>query len=210
MAGPAVTSTDTSTVTSTSTVTTSANSLLYIPSFMYYTATTNQPFYQSLTPITHTAPDASTFSEVSNSDNSTSISITSASSTYYDLGGYYVYGPLSFFTTHNITISGTGFAVNLWLNPQSWNWAGNTFTNLGSDGSYGLGTTTGTITIGSSTTFDNFLGICSGSYTITQLIGGSCAGITGTTTFAIWVGITSTSIGTTSATITQVSSAPFP
>lgn len=217
------TQTYTTTVTS-GTATTTISTDEYIPYAMYYTATTNNPFYEQLSPITATATDGTTFSESYTGDTLT-MSIDATSTTYYDLGFYYVFQNLNqldtFLTGHSITITGTGFAVNLWINPQLWNWSPegvgqDTFVNLGTYGAYGLGATTGTTTVSSTTSFyitgeGSSLSGCDGNtYTVMQLADGDCSGIGSSAPFALWIGIDSTSIGTTTATVTGITSTPYP
>jgi len=232
------TTTVTQTVGATATATTTAGTDYYFPYQMYWTTntgpTTPGSFYRSLTPFVYSGapnlPAGDSFSETTSGSGlsqTISLSITDNSGNYYDLGYYYEFQSLGGLATflsspgpaHSITITGTNFAVNLWLNTGSWSW-GPTATpgiellgGLGSNGAYGLGTTTGTTTITSSTTFNSWSSYCPGNWTIDQLAtGAACAGINGSTPFAIWVGIATSTASSTpvTATITGTYSTPYP
>jgi len=229
------TTTVTETTGATATATSTLNTDYYFPYQMYWTTntgpTTPGNFFRSLSPFVVSGSPLPTTDSISETTSGgglsqvITLSITDNSGNYYDLGYYYEFqslGSLNTFLTgtpnHAITITGTNFAVNLWLNTGSWVWAptGTPGTELlsgiGSTGTYGLGTTTGTATISSSTTFNSFQGHCSGSYTIALLAGGSCAGISSSTPFAIWVGIDATTPSSipVTATITGMYSTPYP
>jgi hypothetical protein len=198
----------TPTVTTTTTVT--AASTLLTPFAMYYTGYTDGGygtgrFFRSLSPITTTYSDAS-LSESYTGTNLT-MSVTQSGTNGYDLGFYYVIGTLGTLTSGNgLTVTGTGFTTNLWLNPGSWTWSpvsqGEQYVGLGSNGAYGLGSARGTQTINGATTFDSFSGACSGNFTVSQLAAGACSGMSASTPVAIWVGIGPLSgAGSASATV---------
>jgi len=187
--------TTTPTITVTSTVV--ASSTLLLPFAMYYTGYTDGGygsghFFRSLDTVSATYGDA-TLSEAY-SGTSLTMTVTQTSSNGYDLGFYYVVGTLGTLTAGNgVTITGTGFTANLWLNPGSWTWSpstvGDQYVGLGSNGAYGLGSASGTQTINGATEFTDFSGSCTGSYTVSQLAAGNCAGVSASTPVAIWVGV---------------------
>ena len=204
-----VTTTPTTTVTTTIT----ASSTLLEPFAMYYTGYTSGGygsghFFRSPSPVAATYSDAS-LSE-SYGGTSLDLALTQDTSNGYDLGFYYEIGTLSVLATGSgVTVTGTGFTTNLWLNPDSWSWTsisgGEQFVNLGTNGGYGLGSAKGTQTIDGSTSYSSFSGVCSGTYTVSQLAGGSCAGIDGSTPVAIWVGVGPlASSGSASATVDSI------
>lgn len=231
------TTTITQTTGAITTTTATADEDFYSPFAMYYTATTNNPFYEQLSPVVTTATDGTAFSE---SGGSMSITTSASPPPYYDLGFYYVFqnlksGTIDAFNTYSITATGTagptisgGFATNLWINPQDWTWTPegvgqDSFTSLGADGAYGLGSgalsisgDTGTETVSSSS-----------SFYITAAAAGSCLhSVIGTTVtvatilsdcpsstpFALWYGIVGPSAASTtaSASISSIYSAPYP
>ncbi len=221
----------TETATETTSVTTTATSTLpsdwYTPFYMYWTATSDSPFYRQPTtsPISLTTSDGTTMSESSTGfdggspySGSVSMQIVSTSSTYRDLGFYYEFQNLNLgqlATDHSITVTGSGFAVNLWIQSQDWNWAPSTpptetFVNLGSDGAYGFATGASTVGPSASIYLASNTGTCTAgsTHTVAELV--STCGLSGSDQFALWVGITSTSVGTTSAMVTQIASSPFP
>ena len=213
---------------STSTTTTTETTAdYYVPLAMYYTATTtNHPFYRQLNPVVIFPPNPhdSSYIEAVGRDNSVSLKIVSNSTAYRDLGFYYAFqnlGSLSAFLaaggSHTITITGTGFAVNLWVNPGALKWGPGAAPPMeviiSSTGfAYGFSGTTGTLTVGASTPFymTTTAGICAagGTYTISQLT--TTCGISTSTPFALWIGIDSTSAGTTTATVNSIYSSPYP
>ncbi len=206
-------STVTTTPTTTVTTTITAASTLLTPFAMYYTGYTSGGygaghFFRSTSTVSATYSDA-TLSE-SYTGTSLDMALTQTTSNGYDLGFYYEVGTLGTLTAGNgLTITGTGFTANLWLNPDSWAWApisaGEQYVGMGGNGAYGLGSATGTQTINGATTFSSFTGACSGSYTVTQLAGGACAGINASTPIAIWVGLGPlNSAGTTTATVDSI------
>jgi hypothetical protein len=208
------------------TTTTETTADYYIPLAMYYTATTNYPFYRQLNPIVifPPKPHDSSYTETIGWDNSVSLKIVSNSTAYRDLGFYYVFqnlGSLNAFLatggSHTITITGTGFAVNLWVNPGALNWGPGPVPPMevitSSTGfAYGFSGTTGTLTVGASTPFymTTAAGSCAagGTYTISQLT--TTCRISTNTPFALWIGVDSTSAGTTTATVNSIYSSPYP
>jgi hypothetical protein len=204
----------TMTPTTTTTTTITAASTLFTPFAMYYTGYTNGGygtghFFRSTSPITANYGDA-TLSETY-AGASPNLALTQTTSNGYDVGFYYVVGTLGSLTAGNgLTISGSGFTANLWLNPGSWTWTpaggGEQYVGLGSDGAYGLGTTTGTQTITGSTVFQSFSGACSGSMTVAALAAGTaCRGMDASTPIAIWVGVGPlASSGTADATVDSI------
>lgn len=209
------------------TTTTETTADYYTPLAMYYTATTtNYPFYRQLNPIVifPSRPQDSSYIETIGWDNSVSLRIVSNSTAYRDLGFYYVFqnlGSLNAFLaaggSHTITITGTGFAVNLWVNPGALTWGPGPAPPMevitSSTGfAYGFSGTTGTLTVGASTPFymTTAVGSCAagGTYTISQLT--TTCGISRSTPFALWIGIDSTSVGTTTATVSSIYSSPYP
>lgn len=208
----------TTTPTTTTTTTITAASTLFTPFAMYYTGYTSGGygtptvtaghFFRSLTPIDTTYSDAM----LSESYNGASLNmaLTQSTNNSYDLGFYYAVGTLATLTAGNgLTITGTGFSANLWLNPGSWAWtpisAGEQYVGTGSNGAYGLGSTRGTQTINGATMFTSFTGAsCSGNLTVAQLEGGDC-GMGPSTPVAIWVGIGPiTGAGSTTATVDSI------
>lgn len=189
-------STITTTPTTTVTTTVTAASTLFTPFAMYYTGYTNGGygtghFMRAISPITTSYSDATLYEGYSGT--SLNMTLTQSGSNGYDLGFYYVVGTLGTLTAgHGLTINGTGFTVNLWLNPGSWTWApvtgGEEYTGLGSNGAYGLGSARGTQTITGSTTFSSFSGACSGSQSVAALAAGAC-GMSSSTPVAVWVGV---------------------
>jgi hypothetical protein len=168
---------------------------------MYYTATTSAPFYRSLVPIV-----SGPVTETANPDGSVTLTIADTSGAYYDAGFYYMIGTLGTLTTGNgMTVTGTGFDINLWVNPQDWTWNGNTYTGLGTDGSYGLGSTTGTTTVNGASTFFLVANMCGLSSGTTQSISAIESACGASTPIEIWIGIAASSIGTFTATVSSVS-----
>jgi len=171
----------------------------------YYTVNdptgTGSDFYRSTTPYNygHFTESISASGVVSGTD-------TYPASPYSDLGFYHSFGLLSQLTANPITATGTGFAINLWINPEQWTWTGSLWVDLGTTGAYALGTTTGTATVNAAYNFF-----------ITSAAAGSCLnGHTGVTvsvaqiqtwcptaTFALWFGNT----GPSSWTVTSVTQA---
>jgi len=208
------------------TTTTETTADYYMPLAMYYTATTNSPFYRQLKPIVIPAPKPhdSSYVETIGLGNSVSLTIVSNSTAYRDLGFYYVFQNLASLKallasggSHTVTITGTGFAVNLWVNPGALKWGPGpvspTEVITSSTGfAQGSSGTTGTLTVSSSTPFHmtTVAGSCAagGTYTISQLV--STCGISPTTPFALWVGIKSSSAGTVYATVNSIYSSPYP
>jgi hypothetical protein len=208
------------------TTTTETTADYYVPLAMYYTATTNYPFFRQLNPIVILPPRPydSAYMETIGWDNSVSLKIVSNSTAYRDLGFYYVFQNLGSLNTflatggsHTITITGTGFAVNLWVNPGALKWGPGPVPPMevitSSTGfAYGFSGTTGTMTVGASTPFymTTAAGSCAagGTYTISQLT--TTCGISTSTPFALWIGIDSTSAGTTTATVNSIYSSPYP
>ncbi len=203
----------TTTPTTTTTTTITASSTLLTPFAMYYTGYTSGGygtghFFRSSSPIVATYGDA-TLGEAY-IGTALNMSVTQTTSNGYDLGFYYVVGTLGTLMAGNgLTITGTGFTVNLWLNPGSWGWipssVGEQYTGVGSNGAYGLGSARGTQTINGATTFSSFDGACSSTFTVTQLASGACAGMSASTPVAVWVGIGPlSSAGTTTATVDSI------
>jgi hypothetical protein len=216
------TSTITQTTGATATSTVTANTDYYMPFAMYFTAYCPNVFCRSLSPFNFSPQAGDSLAETAAS--TITMTITQTSSTYYDLGFYYEFQNLNLGQIatggHSITITGSGnWGVNIWLNPGGFVWGptGNpsveNFGGLGS-GSYGLGpTATTTATISASTSF--FLvsaaGTClSGStHTAAELV--SVCGLSGTTPFALWIGVTGPSApGSVTATISSIYSTPYP
>jgi hypothetical protein len=210
---PTVTATPIITVASTTvtgtTFTTTGSTAYFVPAAMYYTYNDGSGFFRTVSPFTGTS-NGTAFTE-STDANGSSVTGTATCSAYCDLGFYYQYGALSNLSTHPVTVTGTGFAINLWLNPEGWTWNGSTWVGVGTSGAYGLGTTTGTATVGTSS-----------SFYITSAASGSClAGLTGNTltvaqiegdcpsaTFALWVGVVGSASGA-SFSVSSVSQ-PYP
>jgi hypothetical protein len=161
------------------------------------------------------------------SGTSLSMTINQYSSACSGLGFYYNFQNLNLGNIADgtsITIAGTGtYGVNLYLNPYAWTWGPTSspsiqiWTGLDSIGSYGLGSTPSPTTINGAYTFTNFnANGCVGSYTITQLADDSvCTGISASTPFALWIGVGPIGPGdtppaTVTATITGISSSPYP
>ena len=108
------------------TTTTETTADYYMPLAMYYTATTNNPLFRQLKPIAILPPKPhdSSYVETVGSGSSVSLTIVSNSTAYRDLGFYYVFQNLASLKaflasggSHTVTLTGTGFAVNLWVNP---------------------------------------------------------------------------------------------
>ena len=123
------------------------------------------------------------------------IKLSQSSSNGYDLGFYFDAGTLGGLVANGLTITGTNFEVNLWLNPDSFTWnqinsTADKYTGLGSNGMYGAldPTTTGTKTINGATTYESLGGGCSAT-TVNALASGTCNGIDANTPVAIWVGV---------------------
>jgi hypothetical protein len=201
----AVTQTETNMVTSTTTTT--ATNTQYYPFVEYYTENTSSGFYRSLSPI---VDGPVTETSTTNPDGSQTVTLgITASSTYYDAGFYYDFHTLNSLTSgQGLTITGTGFSVRLWINPQDWTWTGNTYTNLGTDGAYGNGTTTGATTVNGASTFVIMpapSGSCLNSYSGETISVSTIETACGATTpIAIWVGITSLASTTNTATIDSI------
>jgi len=206
-------STETITPTTTVTTTTTVASTLLTPFAMYYTGYTSGGystghFFRSLSTVSANYNDA-TLSETY-VGTSLNMALTQTSSNRYDLGFYYEVGTLATLMGGNgLTITGTGFTVNLWLNPDSWAWSpisgGEQYVGPGSNGAYGLGSAIGTQTISGATVFSSFSGACSGSHTVNQLAAGACTGVNASTPIAIWVGIGPlSSAGTATATVGSI------
>ena len=207
------------------TTTTETTADYYMPLAMYYTATTNNPFYRQLKPIVILPPKPHDSSYVETIGfGSVSLNIVSNSTAYRDLGFYYVFQNLASLNSflpsggsHTVTITGAGFTVNIWVNPGSLKWGPGPVPPMEvmtSSIGFASGTsgTAGTQSVSSSTTFHltTAAGSCpaGGTRTISQLI--SSCGISASTPFALWIGIESTSVGTTSATVNSIFSSPYP
>ena len=208
------------------TTTTETTADYYMPLAMYYTATTNAPLFRQMTPIVILPPNPhdSSYVETIGQYSSVSLKIVSNSTAYHDLGFYYIFqslGSLNAFLaaggSHTVTVIGSGFVVSLWVNPGALTWgpgpAPPTEVITSTKGfASGFSGSIGTVTVSSSTPFHmtTAAGSCSagGTYTIPQLI--TVCGIPSSTPFALWIGITSTSVGTTAATVSAIYSSPYP
>ena len=117
---------------------------------------------------------------------------------YSDAGFYYNAGTLNSLTLGSgIEIVGTpNTAVNLWVNPQDWTWSGSTFTSLGTDGAYGLGSSSGTTTVNGAYKFyitAAAAGSCLHSYIGSTISVATIQSACGSSTpIDIWVGFAST------------------
>ena len=160
-------------------------------------------FYRSVNPINETYPSA-TLSE-SYSANALNLALTQTNNDGYDLGFYFMVGTIGSLAASGVTIIGSGFTTNLWVNPAAWTWTpigvGDQFSGLGSSGAYGLGSASGTQTIIGATTFSSFSGACTGALTVAAIAAGACPGITTSTPVAIWVGITLFAPGASSGSV---------
>ena len=225
--------TTTTETTSTATSTSTLSSDYYTPFYMYFTAYCPSGdtlvFCRSLTPFTLTygsdsLTETASYTGPPSYDATATMTITQTSSTYYDLGFYYEFQNLNLGQLatggYSITITGSGnWGVNLWLNPESFVWGPSgtpgveQFSSVGT-GAYGLGpsATTSTTISGSTSIFlVTAMGSCtSGSTeTINQLV--TSCGVSSSTPFALWVGVTGPSgAGTVTATIDSIYSAPYP
>ena len=151
-------------------------------------------------PVTFTN-GGNTLSQTVNSDGSITLTITAAPGDE-DNGFYFTIGRLSSFNSLTVTAAaGSGpFSANLWLDSNNdgdfFAWSGNVISGLGGDHSLNGPASVGTtLTLGSATMFSG--------YTVPQLIGGSLAGVNGTTNAAIWIG-TAVNSGSLTATITGI------
>jgi hypothetical protein len=150
---------------------------------------------------------------------SVSLEISQTSTAHYSLGFYYEFGSLSNLLQHPIAIVGTGFRVDLWIALGNWTWtpsgSGERFTGMfGHSGNIGRGTQSGTQVTSASSgfVFEHISSCAPGTYTIAQVIGGACSppsGVNGNSSFALWIGISSDSPGTTRAIVNTISS-PYP
>jgi hypothetical protein len=148
-----------------------------------------------------------------------SLEVVDHDGTYYDLGFYYEFQNLHLgwlaTSGDSITVTGTGFTVTLWPNPDSIVWGPSDtprIENLVGQGglAHGFSETMGTITVGPSTTFwmtTGSAGSCTAgnSYTVAQL--SSCFG--DSIPFALWIGISPSSVGDYTATMTGITSTPY-
>ena len=208
------------------TTTTETTADYYMPLAMYFTATTNNPFYRQLKPIVLLPPKPhdSSYIETIGSGNSVTLTIVSNSTAHRDLGFYYEFQNLASLNaflasggSHTVTIIGTHFAVDLWVNPGALKWGPGPVPPMevitsSSGFASGSSSATGTQTVSSSTPIHmaTAAGSCSAGVTktISQLT--TACGIPTSTPFALWIGISSTSVGTTSATVNSMYSSPYP
>jgi hypothetical protein len=163
---------------------------------------------RSTSPIASTAVVGGGTATQSISGGGVNLAITGPGS-YADNGFYAPLGTLSSLASSGYTAIGTGsdFSTNLYLDVNKdgefFGWTSNSLSSILPD-AFGLGPTSagGTLTVTGSTAFSY---VCAGSpKTLTQLVGGACAGIDGTTPVAVWVGITSNG----AALSTTITSAP--
>jgi hypothetical protein len=180
----------------------------------YYAVNNGGTQFAAGTWVRSTSPIAST-AVVSGGNATQSISggdvnlAISGNTGYADNGFYVPLGTLASLATSGYTVTGTGsdFGTNLYLdvnnNGEFFGWTANSLSSITPD-AFGLGPTSvaGTLTVTGSS---NFLYVCATSpTTLNQLVGGACAGISGATQVAVWVGITSTG----AALSTTITSAP--
>jgi hypothetical protein len=137
------------------------------------------------------------------------LSITSNGTTYADDGFYVPLGTLGSFTGYTITGTGSAFGTNLWFGGFTWNGGtpnclDNQPTGIPSGSNYGLGpgSTAGSLTVNSSSSFF-MVESPGGTYTLAQLQAGDCAGITSSTPVWVWIGITSPDGSLLNTTITD-------
>ncbi len=205
----------TTTITSTLTYTTyltqtTTNDVLYYQPFYEYWTAYEPLLTRAASPIVDSPRPGDTITESIFGNGSVAIRITESSTKYYEAGFYYQFGTLSDLVTHPLSIAGSSFTVELWLNPASWNWnKGGTNTGFGPTGAMGYSSVTGTQTVGTASTIRDLAGACTGTHTIADLISGACPGIGGTTPFALWVGTVSNPGGTSAVVVNSISS-PYP
>ena len=201
------TESDAGTPTITATYSGDSNNAGSLPPTLYYTATTaTNTFYRSSAPIV-----SSPVTETLNGDGSVTLNIASGDRSYADAGFYYNAGTLDALAKDGVTISGTGsMSANLWINPQDWIWADNTWTSLGTDGAYALGgTLSGTKIING--TYDFYITSAVAGSCLNNLVGQTISVSTialacgASTPIDIWVGIDSTNAAA-SATVSGASS----
>jgi len=221
--------------TTTATATSTLSSDYYTPFYMYFTAYCPNPsgpgyvFCRSLTPFSLTygsdsLTETASYTGPPSYAATATMTISQTSSTYYDLGFYYEFQNLNLGQLatggYSIVISGSGnWGVNLWLTPEGFTWQPTgtpgveDFVGLGT-GSYGLGpsaTSSATISGSTSIYLASGMGSCSSgsTETISQIV--STCGVSGSTPFALWVGVTGpSSAGTVTATINSIYSTPYP
>jgi hypothetical protein len=182
--------------------------------------TVNVAYDSTLPQITKfTANDGSTFSrqntpyssgvatQTINSNGSVTVGVNSAPG-YADSGFYLYNGPLSGLPNFAVNSSSGDFGLNLWFDNASlgdffqWNSSG-TMTGLGGD-TYGLslGSSSGTLSVGSSTSF--FMMNNGQNYTLAQLKAGDDSAVSPSSNVSVWIGVDVGSGGSTSATISSI------
>jgi len=177
----------------------------------YYTANNGVNFIRSLTPQNlSTASGSGTVSQAINPDGSVAIGVNN-SPAYADSGFYINAGALGNLESISIqAASGSGpYGLNIWFDRDNngdyftWNASGTVYQGTGGD-AYILGPDSGggILLVNDSSTFDS-LNPGGGNYTLAQLKNGIASGINGSTSIAIWVGV-SVNSGSANATIQNI------